>query len=206
MTYYVGDSPAQDLVVEPMRGEEPMDLSHFDSCSVTLHDEAGVEVPTAGFFASIDEDSIIIEWPGGDLFEVAGMYSLRLVLENAGGARERLAPVYIVAQGDDGWLTLDGAREGWADAEALPDRLLYTLLAVAKRDVLKFAPPIIEGALPPIEYVKAQGDQARNKLNAAKVDPASGGLGDDSFVVKPFPLDWTIRQTLRPKRGVPVIA
>jgi len=206
MTYYVGDSPAEDLVIEPALPDgDPKDLSPFDSCTVTLRDENGVEIQTAGFLATIDGDSIIVEWPGGDIFEAAGLYSLNLVLESADGARERLAPVYFVAQGDDGWLTLDAARDDWPDALALPDRTLYMLLTISKRDVLAYAPALELGARPPFDYVKAQGDHARNKLNASKVDPASGGMGDESFIVKPYPLDWTIKQTLRPKRRVPVI-
>jgi hypothetical protein len=47
--------------------------------------------------------------------------------------------------------------------------------------------------------------QARNQWNAAKVDPANGGLGDESFIVTPHPLDWMIKQILRPATAIPVV-
>jgi hypothetical protein len=28
-------------------------------------------------------------------------------------------------------------------------------------------------------------------------------MGEDTFVLRPFPLDWTIKQVLRPKRAIP---
>ena len=210
MTYYVGDSPAEDLVIEPARADdEPIDLTPFDSCTVTLRDEAGAEVVTAGFLATIEKfnepQNITVEWPGGNIFATAGLYSLIVVLESDAGARERLAPIYFAAQGDDGWLTLDAAREDWADAADIPDRTLYDLLTVAKNDVIAFAPALAADVLPPTHYRKAQGMQARNIWNASRVDPASGGTGEDSFAIRIFPLDWSIRQSLRPKRGIPVI-
>jgi len=204
VTYYVGDSPSEDLVVEPARNDEPMDLAAFDSCTVTLRDEAGTEVESAGFLATIEGDTVIVEWPGGELFADAGLYTLTLVLESDAGARERVAPVYIVIQGDDGWLTLDAAREDWPDARKISDRLLHILLSLSKSEVLSYGDPVPDGERPPLNYVKAQGDQARNKLNASKVDPASGGFGDESFIIKPFPLDWAIKQTIRPKTALPV--
>ena len=55
----------------------------------------------------------------------------------------------------------------------------------------------------PLRYRKYQLMQARNIWNASKVDPSNGAFDDSSYAIKPFPLDWTIKQGLRPKRGVP---
>lgn len=205
MAYYVGDIPSEDIVIEPARNGEPIDLTSFDSADVTLYDETGELVITPGFIATIADDTVSIEWPGTSPFENPGMYSMRVILESTGGPRERLAPLYFVVQADDGWMTIDALTEDWSDARALPDRTLHILLETAKAEVLAWGRSLDLGALPPINYVKAQGDQARNKLNASKVDPQSGGFGDESFIVKPFPLDWAIQQTIRPKKAKPVI-
>lgn len=207
MAYYVGDIPAEDLVIEPARNEEPVDLEIFESATAVLRDSQGVEVASAGFLATIGEESVIVEWPDADLFTSPGLYSLTVVLETVDGKRERVAPTYVVVQDDDGWQSLDSAREDWPDARKLSDRKLFLLLELAKQEVLAYLDE--EGELapirPPIHYGEGQAMQARNLWNAAKVDPANGGIGEESFVVRPFPLDWMVRQVLKPKRGVPVI-
>jgi hypothetical protein len=47
--------------------------------------------------------------------------------------------------------------------------------------------------------------QARNTYNAAKAAPA-GEFDSGSYGLSAFPLDWTIKQLLRPRRGRAVIA
>ena len=55
----------------------------------------------------------------------------------------------------------------------------------------------------PTRYALAQLMQAKNMWNAGRVD-ASGGIGDGGdFVIRPVPLDWHVKQLLRPKRGAP---
>jgi hypothetical protein len=107
-----------------------------------------------------------------------------------------------VADTEDGWHTLDTARDDWRDAPGF-DAWLYELLWTARNDVLAYAPALAASQRPPLNYRRAQIMQARNLWNAGKVDPASGGMGEDTFVLRPFPLDWTIKQTLRPKRAIP---
>jgi hypothetical protein len=119
------------------------------------------------------------------------------------------------------WHTLETARQGWSDAPSDDDRL-SVLLTVAYEAVASYAPKFtdpdtgdvslgyadpVTGVVTavydtsvPANYREAQLMQARNHWNAVKVDPATGGIGDDSFVMKPFPLDWTVKQTIRPKR------
>ena len=47
--------------------------------------------------------------------------------------------------------------------------------------------------------------QARNIWNAARVDPA-GQYGTETFQIAAFPLDWQVKQLIRPTRAVPVVA
>lgn len=105
------------------------------------------------------------------------------------------------------WHDVDSARDEWIDAP-LDDDVLTTLLNVAKQQVIAYAPrlPIVD---PPVEpeqipdnYRYGQLEQAKNLWNAGTVDSA-GAVGEDSFVVRPHPLDWIIKQILRPRRAVP---
>lgn len=121
------------------------------------------------------------------------------------------------------WHDLTSARTQWADAPD-DDESLQTLLDVAQNDVMSFAPkttddagnPVLAWKDPisrllvavddttiPVSYRLAHLMQARNTWNAAKVDPANAGMGDGSFVIKPFPLDWAIKQLIRPKDVLP---
>lgn len=124
------------------------------------------------------------------------------------------------------WLTPATARdlrELWPDVEQLEDSTLELLLDAARDQVIAYAPAlpsdVVEreegtgygygpfgGELPPTipgRYAFGQFQQAKNIWNASRVD-ASGGIGDGSdFVMRPTPLDWHVKQILRPKRGRP---
>lgn len=203
MGYYVGDVPAQPLVIEPARNEEPIDLAPFSEADAQLYGPDGDLVVTAGFLSTIVDEVIVIEWPESSPFDQPGIYELRVVLSNPDTeVRERLAPVRLVADTDDGWHTLDTARDDWRDAPGF-DAWLYELLWTARNDVIAYAPALAADQRPPLNYRRAQLMQARNLWNAGKVDPSSGGIGSDTFVLRPFPLDWTIKQVLRPKRAIP---
>lgn len=205
MGYYVGDIPAQDLVIEPARNEEPVDLTLFDDLDIALYGPAGVPVETPGFLGTIEEGVIVIEWPSTSPFTEGGIYSFRITLRNdATGIRERFPAVRIVVDTEDGWHTLETARDDWRNAPGY-DAWLYEILWVARENVLAYAPKLAEGQRPPINYLRAQIMQARNLWNAGKVDPASGGEGEDSFIMRPYPLDWMVKQVLRPARAVPVV-
>lgn len=94
----------------------------------------------------------------------------------------------------------------WAEAEDIPDTLLTDLLFIARSSVEAYAP-----ALPadtpagrcPVAYRHAQLMQTRNLWNATQVD-SGGGFGGDDYTIRPMPLDWIIKQILRPKTAVPV--
>lgn len=199
MAFYIGDVPSEDLVVEPAR-----ELTLFDTVDAKLYDPEG-ELTDAEFFASIDEDSVIVEWPATSPFDVVGEYVLLLTLEHSTApVRERLAPIRLVVQANDGWHTVDTARDGWDDSPD-DDATVSDLLNLAKIAVIAFAPALAADARPPINYKAAQRMQAENIWNASRVSPSTGGDGDGTFVMRPFPLDWQVKQLLRPKRALPVI-
>lgn len=207
MGYYVGDVPAQDLVIDPFRADQVIDLAPFDSTQVTLYAPNGVEVDIEGFagFINYEDNLIVVEWPATSPFETAGLHELRVAVSNAvSGVTETLPPAIIAVDTFDGWHTLDTARADWQDAPGY-DAWLYEMLAIARQQVTEYAPKLAAGTRPPLAYRNAQLAQARNLWNAAKTDPASGGLGDETFVIRPYPLDWIIKQILRPKPGVPVV-
>jgi hypothetical protein len=203
MAYYAGDIPAEDLILEPSRDGQLIDLQPFNGAEITLRSFNGLEVETSGFIATIIDDRVVIEWPEDGAFPEPGLFTMHITLVSSTAThRERVAPYHYVVQGDDGWHTLDTARDQWENAPE-GDLKLYSILWAARQEVTAYAPPLVDGARPPLNYLQAQIMQARNIWNAAKVDPASGGLGEDSFIIRPFPLDWMIVQILRPKSAIP---
>jgi hypothetical protein len=215
MAYYIGDLPAEDIVIEPARGDgEPIDLPPFDEAEteVTLRDFAG-DIVVALFIPTFEGDApavVMLEWPATSPFEAAGLYTLAVTLVGTGGSpRERLAPVYFVVQDDTtGWHTIDSARDEWTVGEAtVDDRRLWQLLELAREQVLAFAPALADDDPIPARYRAGQLMQAQNLYNAGAVDPNTGVEGSgDTFALRPYPLDWMVKQVLRPARGVPVVA
>jgi hypothetical protein len=117
------------------------------------------------------------------------------------------------------WYTLESIRADWRDAPQ-SDTVLQQLIDVAKDQVLEFdlgatwrRNPANAGTDWPGGYgsdtgqgdvpqglLMAQRAQARNLWNASRVDPSNGSTGDDTFVIRPFPMDWTVKNMIRPKR------
>lgn len=118
------------------------------------------------------------------------------------------------------WHTVESAREQWPDApvdEDGGDEQLTELLAVAKDAILAFAPVstspslvVVDDILVPSEddvpdgYRMGQLLQARNVWNSSRAG-AAGDMDGGSYGLTSFPLDWQVRQLVRPKRGRPVV-
>ncbi|WP_336625582.1 MULTISPECIES: hypothetical protein [unclassified Microbacterium] len=84
------------------------------------------------------------------------------------------------------------------------DPTLTVYLTAAKAACIAFAPALPEGGAVPDEYRLAQAMQAANIYNAALAAPG-GDLDGGSFGLVAHPLDWQIKQLLRPQSGVGVI-
>jgi hypothetical protein len=96
------------------------------------------------------------------------------------------------------WHTPESARDQWVDAP-LDDEQLQELLDVAKGAVLAYAPVLDDPETDiPTSYRVAQLTQTKNLWNGAYASP-SGDLDGGSFGLTTFPLDWQVKQILRPR-------
>lgn len=94
----------------------------------------------------------------------------------------------------------------WETAEHIADSLLADLVEVARESIIAFAPALPEDyplEKCPASYRLAHLMQIRNLWNAVETDN-DGEFGGGDYVIRPVPLDWMVKQILRPKRAVPV--
>lgn len=103
-----------------------------------------------------------------------------------------------------GWVSLERARAGWADADTMTDLELAQYLAAAYEQCVRFAPALADGAPVPENYRVAQVYQARASWRALS-ENVQNEMGPEGYTIVTYPLDWTVRQMLRPKRGKPVL-
>lgn len=110
-----------------------------------------------------------------------------------------------------GWLDTEDVRSQWLDAPVNDDELA-DLLKAAWEQCAAYAPEavgITTGAVVlasvPASYKRAQLMQAR-ALYRALIAGSNDQLGSGEFGVTVFPMDWTVKNLLRPKRGFPVLA
>lgn len=90
----------------------------------------------------------------------------------------------------------------WPDSEAiLDDAQLSLYLDAAREACLEYAPVLAEGAPLPASYPLAQVMQARNLWNAGAASPG-GDFDGSSYGLSAHPLDWQVKQLLRPRRGI----
>jgi hypothetical protein len=99
------------------------------------------------------------------------------------------------------WTTLGIARSLWRDAPA-DDAVLTAYLSAAQAACEAFAPAFDTPGFVPEGYGLAVVMQARNIWNAGKAAPATGDFDGSGYGIASFPLDWTVQQLLRPRRGL----
>ncbi len=104
------------------------------------------------------------------------------------------------------WLTDEQAIALWADAANLEPDVLTLLLDSAYEDCVEFLPCLPEGedyadmATP--SRMLAQAYQAKSRYNALLAGN-DGAVGPEGNSLTLFPLDWQVKQLLRPKKGRP---
>lgn len=227
--FWTGDSPAAPIELD-LYSED--DLSVYTSATITLHapDWAAVGSPIVVPFEG--EPAIAFTLPAASLGQ-PGIHTLVPRLTSPTGSVTLPASEFVV-QEDTGWHTLDSARQAWSSAPD-DDPQLYRLLETARVQCAAYAPkltgqvststamtvaPDPENAgyyvlvepgststapRPPVNYKQAQLLQARGiwQSTMANVRDQSG---PDQFPVTVFPMDWTVKALLRPKRGLGGVA
>lgn len=199
--FFIGDVPTQPVAIDVYRDAEEGDLSVFADVEVVLTDAYGEVVP--GLTAVIEGSMVVVIWPETTPFETGGIYELSLTLVGL-DAREALAPITFVVQGQDGWHTLASARREWTTGAPADDVLLYQFLESAKAACIAYAPAIPVDVRIPIPFRQAQLMQARNLFNALKTTPGESQDGE-LFIIRPYPLDNFVKTLLRPKRAVGLV-
>ena len=193
-TFWVGGGPPS-LVLDV---DTDVTLAAVTSVSASLMAPDGTTVP--GLTAALAGEQITVTLPA-NVFTMGGYYNLNLTM-TAPTFTEYVEPVQLVVQAMDGWLTLEQARVLWPQAPD-EDAVLFMLLESAKAACIAFAPVLPVGTIVPVSYRQAQFQQARASWLAMSATMDSS-VGDNEFAVTVFPLDWNVKQLLRPK-GLPVM-
>ena len=195
---FVGDRPdtPSDIFFHDETGN-PAHTNHFNTLATTLYSPAGVSLGNLTTTVA-DGHGVHVAWGTTSLFTVPGIYSLRCKFTVTNDLLVSAEPFQIVIQALDGWLTLEQARALWADAP-LDDVLLYQILETAKTQCIAYAPAFT--GVVPTNYVQAQALQSR-AIFQSLIANQQDNVGVEGFQVRVFPLDFTIRAMLRPKRAV----
>jgi hypothetical protein len=147
-----------------------------------------------------DGHGVHVAWPTTSKLATAGTYTLRFRFTESDGTIITAEPLRFVVEQVNGWLTLEMARSQWSDAP-LDDVFLAQILDAAKTQCIAYAPVLAVDAVVPVNYLHAQLMQAR-ALYQSVVANQQDNIGVDGFQVRVFPLDFTIRALLRPKRAI----
>ena len=139
-------------------------------------------------------------WEETTLLEIPGIYKIIITFFDPLGVEIQCEPFQFVVQEIDGWLTLEQTRSQWSDAP-LDDVFLRQILDTAKAQCVAYAPALLLGAQVPVTYVQAQLLQARAIFQSV-IANQQDSVGVEGFQVRVFPLDFTIRAMLRPKRAI----
>lgn len=199
--YRVGDTPTAVLRVEIERDGYDADLSVFSGVTVNLTRPTGYSTPVTAAIDGATGDVLATLPLSHSLFTAGGIYSLDITLTSTEGYRESAPPVPFVVEQETGWHTLSSLRAEWADAPD-DDVQAYRLLEIAKGACLDFLDVDEDAPTSSVKFAwrEAQRMQARNLWNAARVS-SDGSYGDGVYAITPRPLDWAIKQLLRPNRG-----
>lgn len=178
-----GDTPVADFDYD-----EP---AAADIDDATLH----LEVAEQTLAATTDGRAVTGSWAALEL-PAPGMYPVYVVVTVGQRSERALVDWLVVVDPDDEWHDVFTARLEWPGAPQA-DGTLARLLDVARDQCQAYAPAVAAGAPIPERYRAAQLMQARNTFNASLTN---GDQQTDmgGFVVTIRPLDWAVKQLLRP--------
>lgn len=197
--YVVGDQPGAVVAAITDDGAD-IELNPLWTVSGTVAAPAGTTLPLENVTVDTNLDRVLWTWPPG-AFVAPGLHSVNL--SGLGSTQYRTTePLPVVVEPDDGWLSLVLARQLWPDAPR-DDVALFLLLETARQACVAYAPALVAPAMPPANYLEAQLAQARSVWNLMQTAPQSDLIGYEQTAVRVYPLDYNVRQLLRPKSGIP---
>lgn len=196
---WVGDVPTSptraDFVDET---GNTVQISGYSSWSAYMLSPVGEVLGT--LTGSEQGQHLDFTWPTTTILEITGVHTIVVTFFDANGVEIQAEPWKFIVQEIDGWLSLEQARAQWADAP-LDDVFLFQLLDTAKEQCVAYAPALLLGAPVPARYLQAQLTQAR-ALYQSTIANQADNVGIEGFTVRVFPLDFTIRAMLRPKKAI----
>lgn len=180
-SFLAGDSPVAEFDYDLPAAAD------IDDPVVTLQ-VVGQSIPT-----TTSAQAVVGSWTTLELPE-PGMYPIFVLVTAAGRSERTLVDWLVVCDPEDEWHNVLTARLEWPGAPE-QDGTLARLLEVARDQVDAYAPNVL-GAVPE-RYRAAQLMQARNTFNASLTN---GDQQTDvgGFVVTIRPLDWAVKQLIRP--------
>lgn len=195
-TFMSGDEPSPSTLAVLIEDDE-----WVDSVTALVLSSHAEEIE--GVTAVYADEAVTVTWPA-DPFTEAGLHYLSLTFVGEDQTETVSALPFVVEQAASQWVSLTQARVMWADAPD-DDVALFHVLDAAHTAVIEYAPAIEEGSPIPPSYRQAQLMQARSIWTAQRGDKDGSQFGAEGIVIPVFPLDWHVRQLLRPKTGVPVM-
>lgn len=101
-----------------------------------------------------------------------------------------------------GWVNQENVALFWPEADDLDPGVLASYLLAAYEQCVEFLPPVDLQPWPvptPERFKQAQVMQAR-ALYRSNVTGSGDALGGEGLTVTVFPMDWTVKNLLRPTR------
>ncbi|QQD75100.1 hypothetical protein I8920_09485 [Curtobacterium sp. YC1] len=184
--FIAGDQPVADFDYD-----KPDELPQQGTTSLEV---VGQTLPTEQTV-----DAFVGSWSDLTLPEV-GTYKVFGVVTKDGRSQRSLVDTLVVVDPDDEWHNVITARLEW-DGAPDQDGTLQRLLSVARDQVEAYAPELPDGAAIPERYRAGQLMQARNTFNASITNGDNSVDLGGGLVISPRPLDWAVKQLLRPARA-----
>jgi hypothetical protein len=185
--YMQGDTPPGISAALLDEDGDELDVSTLVTVSGVVVAPAGTSLALLNVTADDLANRVTWDWPV-DPFTAPGLHMVELDLTGPGGVALTSEPLPVVAEAVDGWLTM------------------FLLLGSARSACESYAPVLAADENPPEHYLQAQLVQARSVWNLMQTGPQTvDAIGLDAYAVRVYPLDYNVRQLLRPKSGKPVM-
>lgn len=177
-----------------LAGDSPVADFDYDLPAASDIDAATTTISVAGqtLDADVAGNALVGSWAALSL-PGPGMYPIFAVTAAGGRTERTLVDWLVVCDPDDEWHNVITARLEWGGAPEA-DGVLARLLTVARDQVEEYGRAF---DTVPERYRSAQLIQARNTWNASLTN-GDNQVDAGGFVVNVRPLDWAVKQLIRP--------